>query len=483
MNERSPNGLTGRLTVLTEQKCCAIYDAALTVIAEVGMSVPHETARRLLLDAGATVEGEDLVRVPRELVARARDTVPPMIAVFDRDGELAMQLGGFNAYFGTGSDLMSTYDLETGERRPSVLADVRRMARLCDALPNIDFVMSSAYPGDVAPHASYLESFRAMAGNTTKPLVVTAAEAEDLDVMWRIACELRGGAEGLRDKPYFIHYGEPVSPLKHPVEVLDKLLLCADHGIPLVYAPAPTAGAAAPITPAGQIMQGIAESLFGLVIHQLRRPGAPFITGSASAKLDMSTLRQLYNSAERYSTDLGIIEMAKWMDIPNWSFAGTSDSQCVDAQAGIDAAQVTLLSMQAGANLNHDLGYLDAGLTCAPELVVIADEIVSMDRRVFEGVEVNEETLAVDVVAAAGPGGDFLRTKHTRRHVRDLQWRPTVFNRVSQARWEAEGSLDLREKARRRAREILATHEPAPLPANVRKAMDELVEAFVSAAG
>ena len=301
------------------------------------------------------------MRIPRELVDRARDTAPPMIPVYDRDGELAMQLGGRNAYFGTGSDLMNTYDLETGERRPSVLADVRRMARLCDALPNIDFVMSSAYPSDVAAHASYLESFRAMAGNTTKPLVVTAAEADDLEVMWRIACELRGGAEGLRARPYFIHYGEPVSPLKHPVEVLDKLLLCADHGIPLVYAPAPTAGAAAPITPAGQIMQGVAESLFGLVIRQLRRPGAPFITGSASAKLDMTTLRQLYNSAERYSTDLGIIEMAKWMDIPNWSFAGTSDSQCVDAQAGIDATQVTLLSMQAGANLNHDLGYLDAG--------------------------------------------------------------------------------------------------------------------------
>ena len=141
MNERSPDGLTGRLTVLTEEKCRAIYDAALTVIAEVGMTVPHETARRLLLDAGATIEGEDLVRIPRDLVARARDTAPPMIPVYDRDGELAMQLGGFNAYFGTGSDLMNTYDLETGERRPSVLADVRRMARLCDALPNIDFVM------------------------------------------------------------------------------------------------------------------------------------------------------------------------------------------------------------------------------------------------------------------------------------------------------------------------------------------------------
>ena len=481
MSERFPSGLTGRLTVLSEEKCRAIYDAALGVIADVGMTVTQAEARELLAGGGATVVGEDLVRIPRDVVAEARSTAPSTLPVFDREGKPAMQLGGFNSYFGTGSDLMSTYDLETGERRQSVLADVGRMARLCDALPNIDFVMSSAYPHDVAAAASYLESFRAMVRNTTKPLVVTAAGADDLEVMWRIACALRGGAEELRARPYFIHYGEPVSPLMHPVEVLDKLLFCADSGIPLVYAPAPTAGAAAPITPAGQIMQGVAESLFGLVIHQMRRPGAPFITGSASAKLDMSTLRQLYNSAERYSTDLGIIEMAKWMDIPNWSFAGTSDSQCVDTQAGIDATQVTLLSMQAGANLNHDLGYLDAGLTCAPELVVIADEIVSMNRRVFEGIEVSDETLAVDVVAAAGPGGDFLRTKHTRRHVRDLQWRPTVFNRVSQARWEVEGSLDLRAKARRKAIGILADHKPEPLPADVKKTMDDLVEAYVAA--
>jgi len=481
MNDLPISGLTSRMRVLSEEKCQAIYGAALGVISDVGMTVPHAAARELLVGAGATVQGEDLVRIPRELVAKARETVPSMISVYDRNGELAMQLGGFNSYFGTGSDLMNTLDLETGERRLSVLADVGRMARLCDGLPNIDFVMSSAYPNDVEAYASYLESFRAMVSNTTKPMVMTAAGAEDLEVMWRIACELRGGAEELRAKPYFIQYGEPVSPLMHPVEVLDKLLLCADWGIPLIYAPAPTAGAAAPVTPAGQIMQGVAESLFGLVIHQLRSPGAPFITGSASARLDMNTLQQLYNSAERYTTDLGILEMARWMDIPNWSFAGTSDSQCVDAQAGIDAAQVTLLSMQAGANLNHDIGYLDFGLTCSPELVVIVDEVVSMDRRVFEGIEVNDDTLAADLVAAVGPGGDFLRTRHTRVHARALQWRPTMFNRVSRARWDAEGALDLREKARRKAIAILADHEPEPLPANVRKTMDSLVDAFVAA--
>jgi trimethylamine--corrinoid protein Co-methyltransferase len=480
MNE-SLAGLHSRLTVLSDDDCRAIYEAALTVIAEVGMTVSHATARQLLLDAGATLEGGERVRIPREVVERARATVPSSFEVYDRNGEPAMRLGGFNAYFGTGSDLMYIYDLESGEHRPTRLADVGLMARLCDGLVNIDFVMSSAYAHDVDARLSYLESFRAMVRNTTKPLVVTAAGAEDLAVMWRIACQLRGSTAGARRRPYVVHYGEPVSPLEHPVEVIDKLLYCADQGIPLIYAPAPTAGATAPVTIAGQIAQGVAESLFGLVIHQLRSPGAPFITGSASAKLDMSTLQQLYNSAERYTTDLGILQMAIWMDLPNWSFAGTSDSQCVDAQAGIDAAQVTLFSMQAGGNLNHDVGYLDFGLTCSPELVVIVDEIIAMNRRALRGIEVDAETLATDVIAAVGPGGDFLRTRHTRSHLRDLNWEPTLFNRASRSRWESEGSLDLRERARRKALDILARHEPEPLAADIGERIDSFVQAFVAA--
>ena len=199
MKDLPTSVLNSRLTLLSDEKCQAIYDAALSIIADIGMTVPHAEARDILVaGAGATVEGDDLVRIPREAVSKARTTVPSMIPVFDRNGEPAMQLGGYDSYFGTGSDLMNIYDLETGERRPSRLTDVGRMAHLCDGLPNIDFIMSSAYPHDVEARASYLESFRAMISHTTKPMVVTAAGAEDLEVMWKIACELRGGAEELR---------------------------------------------------------------------------------------------------------------------------------------------------------------------------------------------------------------------------------------------------------------------------------------------
>ena len=185
----------GRLTYLSEADKQAIYDAALEIIGSIGMRVHHEEARELLRAAGCTVTDTDLACIPRELVQQARATAPRMIEVYDREGEPAMSLGERNSYFGTGSDLMSTYDLETGEHRPSALSDIARAARLCDALPNIDFVMSCAHPNDVEPHRSYLESFRAMVGSTTKPMVTTAENAADLKVFWEIACELRGGAE------------------------------------------------------------------------------------------------------------------------------------------------------------------------------------------------------------------------------------------------------------------------------------------------
>jgi trimethylamine---corrinoid protein Co-methyltransferase len=479
MTEASKRAAIGRPSYLSEDQKRDIYRAALEIIGRVGMVVHHDEALAMLRRAGADVGADERVRLPRSLVERARAGAPSVVPVFDRSGALAMELGGYNSYFGTGSDLMSTYDLESGERRPSTLADIGRFARLCDALPNIDFIMSSAYPNDVEdPHRAYLESFRAMVCNSTKPLVMTAENAADLRVMWQAAGELRGGPEELRRRPYFVMYGEPSSPLAHPVDSMEKLLFCADWGIPAIYSPAPLAGATAPITVAGHTAQGVAESLFGLVIHQVRRPGSPFLFGIGPAVLDMSTAQSSYNSPEYLSTYLCAVEMAKWLDLPNWGYAGTSDSQVVDAQAGMEIAELTLLSMLFGSNLNHDVGYLDFGLTGAPELVVIVEEYIALNRRLLGGIVVDRETLAVETIDKVGPGGDFISSKHTQRHVRSAQWRPSILNRKGYERWREDGALDLGEQARRKARTLLEKSQPTPLDEGVARRIDELVGGF-----
>jgi trimethylamine--corrinoid protein Co-methyltransferase len=171
--------------------------------------------------------------------------------------------------------------------------------------------------------------------------------------------------------------------------------------------------------------------------------------------------------------------MARWLDIPNWGYAGTTDAQLIDAQAGMEAAELTFLALATGSNLNHDIGYLDYGMTGSLELVVITDEYLSLNRRLFAGVEVSPETLAVETIREVGPGGDFLSAKHTARHVRKAQWRPTIINREGHVRWAEEGGLDLREKARRKALKLLETHQPAPLPADLSARIDGLVAGFV----
>ena len=481
-DSRQPPRPAARLTYLSEADKAAIYEAALEIMGTIGQRVHHPEALELLRAAGCTVAEPDLVTIPRELVERARATAPAEFAVYDREGRPAMDVGGYNTYFGNGSAVTNVYDLETGERRETTGADGVQAARLCDALPMIDFEMAHAHPGEVDPHVALLASFRAMVVNTTKPLVVVAENAADLEVMRRIAGELRGGAEELRAKPYFLLYGEPTSPLRHPEDSLAKLLLCADHGIPCVYSTSPLAGGTAPITVAGHVAQGTAESLLGLVVHQLRRPGAPFVFGIGPAVLDMGTMQSAYNAPEYLMGYVCAVEMARWLDLPNWGYAGTSDAQVIDAQAGMEAAELTFLSLAAGSNLNHDIGYFDYGMNASLEMIVIMDEYLSLNRRLFAGVEVSPETLAIETIRQVGPGGDFLSSKHTARHVRTAQWRPSVINRQGYARWQEEGGLDLREKARRKALGLLETHQPAPLEAGLAARIDALVAGFVPGA-
>ena len=482
MKDDSHLSRVGPPTYLDEDGKRAICEAALHILSHTGMRVRHQEVVALVVEAGASVSAERLVLTPHHLVKSVLATVPRTVSVYDREGKPAMELAGSNSYFGTGSDLLFRYDINTRERRDTVLNDVAEAALLCDALPNIDFVMSYATAGDIDAHCSFLEAFRAMSLATTKPIVTTAESARDLGVMWQIGCELRGSESTLRREPYFVVYAQPVSPLLHPLESMEKLLFCADKGIPVIYNPAPLAGATGPITVAGLVAQSVAETLFGLVVHQLRRPGAPFLFGTGSGAIDMLTSQVCYTAPEALSSYLCLVEMAKWFGIPNWGYAGITDSVTMDIQAGMETAELTLWSMLYGSNLNHDVGYLDWGLSGALEMIVVLDEFISLNRKLLNGPVIDAETLALEAIDEVGPGGDFLASRHTRRNMRTAQWRPTILNRQSYERWRENGGLDLREIARRKAKKIISTHQPASVDVTIRKRIQELIDGFTSQA-
>jgi trimethylamine---corrinoid protein Co-methyltransferase len=462
VNARSPFAPTVRLSHLSDGAKQRIFSAALRVLAEVGNVVQHPEAVRLLQEAGCTADGAGLVRVPKSAVDRALSTAPSSFALYDRDGAPAMELGGHNVYFGSGSDLMWQYDPDTGEHRASRLDDIARVARVCDALPHMDFVMSGAYPTELDPKGVYLATFLTMMRHCTKPLVLVAENEVDLGAIVDTAADLRGGPDALRAKPYLLAYVEPVSPLLHPVESIAKLLLCADAGVPVAYVPAPLLGATSPVSSAGHVVQGMAESLLGLVLHQHRAPGAPFMFGVNQGTLDMVSGQPSYTAVEGFMNYLTVVEMAKWLGLPNWGIAGCTDSQAIDAQMGLEVGELTLLSMLLGSNLNHDVGFMGFGLTGSLEEIVITDEFVSMNKKLLAGVPVEDVDLAVEAIAEVGPKGHYLGHPHTRTYLRKGpgQWRPGLLNRDNRDRWVESGGMDLREKARRKVLAILAADGP-----------------------
>jgi trimethylamine--corrinoid protein Co-methyltransferase len=467
-----------QISFLSEGDKRRIHKGALQILQQTGMEILHDEALDLLKKAGCSVGEDNIVRIPEALVEKAITTAPHEIEMFDRDGNFAMNLGGYRLYFGTGSDLLYTIDVNTQERRLSTVEDVGRAAKLCDALANIDFIMSSAHPSDVAPHRAYLCSFQAMVENSRKPIVSTAEGRNDLTVMWDIAKTLRGSEASLRKKPYFIHYAEPISPLKHHAEAVGELLFCVEKGIPVIYSPAPIAGSTSPMTIAGHLAQGLAESLCGLVIAQMKNEGAPVVFGVGPSSLDMATGECSYNAPEIYLAYMANIEMCHFYDLPSWGIAGTSDSQIPDGQATLEGGLLTFLSAMAGANLNHDVGYLDFGQTGSLEMIVIMDEIVDQTKRILRGVPVDDETLALSVIDRVGPGGHFLTEDHTLAHLRTTQWRPTLISREGYEQWKESGALSLRDRAREKALRIIENHKPKPIDAQKASMLDALVEAY-----
>ena len=452
------------ISFLSQEDKDKIHDAAFQILSGIGMRILQDEALNLLKDAGCEVSEDQMARIPADLVKQCIDSAPNTIPIFDRDGKQVMELGGHNSYYGTGSDLIYSRDPESGQRHPCVLEDVGRAARVCDALPNIDFIMSFAHPSDFPARRAYLLSFQSMAANSAKPIVCTAAGREDLSEMWEVSRILRNGESELRSKPYFIYYGEPISPLKFPVESLDKLLFCAEKAIPAIFSPAPIAGSTAPMTIAGHVAQGLAESFCGLVIHQLKAKGSPFIMGMGPAVLDMITSQCSYNAPEYLLAYMAIVEMSHYYNLPNWGYAGTSDSQIPDEQATFEAGLLCFLSEMAGSNLNHDVGYLDFGRTGSLEMIVVLDEIIDQVRRLYRGIPVNDDTLAVNVVRDVGADGNFLTQMHTLNHLRSTQWQPKLISRTGFEKWQAAGSTSLLDRGRKKLQQILREHQPVPIP-------------------
>jgi len=436
-----------------------IHAGALEILGEVGCELHHEGAMKLLKDAGARAEGKR-VYLPAGVIEQALKGPPSRVVLYDRDGKPAMDLQGRNAYFGTGSDCIYLRDSFTGERRLFNEQDQINAVRLADTLPHVDFIMSMGLISEAKPEYQYQLQYANMLKYSSKPQVIVAGSKKSLDDMTELAAAVvPGGRAELKEKPRFLLYDEPISPLVHGFEAIDKLIYAAENRIPTNYSPGMMAGGTGPVTPAGSITLAAAEILFGLAIHQLANPGAPFVFGAGMSNLDMASMQPSYASPEAMMTQAGLCELGRNLyGLPTWGFAGCCASKVADTQAINEAATYIFMAGLSGTNVNHDLGYLEFGLTYSFDLLVMANESVGQLRRVFDGIPVDRETQALEAIKEVGPGGNFLDCDHTLDNYRE-NWFPGVTDRNTFERWTALGGMTMEERCRAKIQKILG--EPA----------------------
>jgi trimethylamine--corrinoid protein Co-methyltransferase len=463
-----------QFAVLSDSQLGNLHLAALEVLRRTGVRFHHRGAVAMLKEAGAFVSDGNLVRFPAALVEEAIASAPGRIIMCDRDGEVAVRLEGTKVWFGTGSDCLNILDPETGEHRKFTQADIVDGYHLCDALPNIHFVMSIGIPVDVDPALTYDVQMALMLEHTTKPLVFVTNDRASCQRAIDMAAAVAGGFEALVEQQHILLYSEPSSPLQQSETAVDKLLLMSESRLPIVHSPAPLMGGTGPISMASGLAMALAEILSSLTVHQLKNPGAPFVVGAGLHHMDMKSAQICYGSPEFQLTKAAVAQLGRWYGIPTWGYAGCTDAKILDEQAAVEALLSVVMAKFSGANLIHDVGYIESGLTASFEMIVLTDELVSLTDNLMKGVEINDETLMLDEIHDAGPGGHFLDTKQTLERFRDF-WYPSLLDRSRREQWLAEGATTLGQRLNARVNEIIKEHRPRPLDSDQKRKVQKIL--------
>ncbi len=463
------------LQVLTHDQVRRLIGAAMEILERTGVKYFDHEAVDVMKRAGCHVDGER-VRIPSKLVEKALASVPRKVTLCNsRTGKRVMEMEGGNAYFGTGSDTPFFMDPYTQDRIPTSKKTVQMAAKVIDALPNLDFVMSLGIVQDVHQLVYDRHQFEAMVLNTSKPIVITAMDVAGYADIIEMCELIAGGEEELRRSPFLTLYAEPISPLQHPTDSAQKLMLAARKSLPVVYTPCIMAGGTVPVTLAGGMATGLAESLSGLVLNQQTNEGSPFIMGGVFTIMDMKTTIFSYGAPEFDLMMAALADVADFLDLPMFGTCGCTDAKVVDEQALIEGAISILLTAQSGPNLNHDVGYIEHGNCASLEYLAICDDLIGFARKIVNGIEVTPETLALDVVDRVGPGGHFLADEHTVKHFRKEVWYPRLFEREFYENWVSNGEKTLFDRSNERVIDILENHEPEPLPGDIQERMRAII--------
>jgi trimethylamine--corrinoid protein Co-methyltransferase len=463
-----------RLKVLDEQGIKKLYHSALEVLERTGVSVPHPEACDLLKNAGASIDNE-VAHIPAWLVEKAVHTAPKQIILYTIDGEPAMRLTGHNVYFGTGENTIFKIDGATGERKRWRKEDVIDSVIIQDQMEHLDFMTPLGLVQGRPAHTSHLHQFEIMLTYSNKPVMFSAYDYQGVQDIIEMATVIKT-AEEQAAKPFWMNLMASTSPLIHSEDVLGKLLLSAKKHIPVIYSCSQVAGATTPVTLAGTIVINLAEGLSALVISQLKSEGAPMIMPGVIMNMDMKTSVTAYGSPESSLMACAIAEVYHWLGLTHFGTAGCSDAKIADEQAAMESCFTCVTQALTGCNLIHDVGYLESGLAGSLDLVVMTNELLGMVRRFKQGINLDQDALAADLIDQVGIGNQYLTDMHTYEHFRSENWIPNLFDRNRYDEWTELGHKDLAERASLKIKDILSQPKSMYLDKSQIRALSNIID-------
>ena len=453
-------------------ECEKIHLASLEILERIGIDVHDEKARDILVKGGAETDGLR-VRIPAYMVKKALSVAPKQLILYNRHGKVAIRAGGYNSYFGGGSDCLYVLDHRTGERRKPLLEDVALATRLMDALPEIDFVMSAFLPSDVDGRVYDRYQMEVMLNNTTKPIVFVTPDFEGCVAAIEMCEAVAGGVDAFQHKPFATCYINVTTGMIANAEALQKCMYLSEKGLPQLYIPLNAGGVNSPVTTAGCMASMNAGTLLGIVLSQLVRPGSPIaVPGWNGGPYNLKTMVGNYVLADEQGVPTS---MGKYYDLPVFGLGGSTDSKVLDQQCGFEITLSLMTSLLHGANLIHDLGFMDSGMQGSLQIIAIANDILGFLRAATRGVEVNDETLALDVIEELGPTGSFLDHDHTMRHYKEPFY-SGLANKNQYSLWLEQGGKTMETRASELIDSILAKHHPESLPADVQQGINAIVK-------
>ena len=463
------------LELLTPQEIKKIHDATLWIIEKVGVRFPSKRALDIWAAHGATVDtGKMIVRAKAELIEEALKTCPPVYPLSARDPQQDLSLDGNHVFVGTDGCGVEVIDIQTGLRRTSCLQDVRDISRIADATEEVAFHWVPVSAQDMPPRTRGLHEIRAIWENSTKHVQTESIYNErEAQAAMEMAGLLVGGKDKLRQRPVLSLMQCSAPPLGHDGGSLDAALVAAEYGIPTGFMTMAANLTTGPATIAGNLVVGNAEVIAGAALIQLAYPGAPVFYAAAQTASDLRTGAYTGGGPEDFLYGAATNALSDFYHIPLSMGSFATGAKEPNWQAGIENSLSTFMACIAMSDMLLGVGFLHGSRIWSFAEMMMDCEIFSIIHKTLQGIVVDDETLALDTIAAVGPGGNFLTQKHTLKHMRDL-FLPQFMDRRPYGEWETKQD-DARDWALAKARKTLSTHQPDPLDEKISAEMAKII--------